>query len=437
MSRYIQFDFVIDLEILLNNKSWYKPQMKKLLSASIAMGTIALFAFAIISENTYESNVYAAPTNIPQENQQGQNISDGIKVEFGVPSKVYATELTPVKIKVTDDKSGANLSHVDWAIVVKDPHGNVVYKTTTGHSHMGIMDFNVAFPMGGENIVSLTSSSIGSKMMGMDVPLMARTHTMSSGDLMTFEKDAENNFGSRTFEYPVYVLPQKQTRVLDGSEKGTTVNVELATSSNEIIAGQPTTLLLTVTQPNGDMLTHPDALVSVRKGTYKVSSSAEAGDPMMPMNGAYHGHVGQMSYTATFPSAGNYVVNVDLNSLPVSNYQFGHTSARFNILVSDSTGGETATVKTVANHINILGLESPFYSPNGDNVKSGTTLTFDNVDGNFHTVTSGTPESGPDGKFDSSLLASGKSFDVKLDKPGTYNYFCTIHTTMRGTVTVS
>lgn len=426
-----------DLEILLNNNKYHKPQMKKLLSSAITMSTIALIAFVVISENVYESNVYAAPTSTPQENQQGQETSDGIKVEFGVPSKVYATELTPVKIKVTDANSGANLSHVDWAIIVKDPHGNVVYKTTTGHSHVGIMDFNVAFPMGGENTVSLTSSSIGSKMMGMDVPLMARTHTMTSGSPMTFEKDSENNFGARTFEFPVYVLPQKQTQILDGSEKGTKVNVELATLSNEIVAGQPTTLLLTVTQTNGEMLTHPDALVSVRKGNYRLSSSAEAGDPMMPMNGAYHGHVGQMSYTATFPSAGNYVINVDLNSLPVSNYQFGHASARFNVLVSDSVGETASTMKTVANHVDVLGLESPFYSPNNISVKSGTTLTFDNVDGNFHTVTSGTPESGPDGKFDSGLLASGKSFDVKLDKPGTYNYFCTIHTTMRGTVAVS
>jgi|CXWL01.1.fsa_nt_gi plastocyanin len=428
---------MIDLEIPLNNNRRQKPQMKKLLSATIAMSTIALIAFVVISENVYESNVYAAPTNIPQENQQGQTTSDGIKVEFGVPSKVYATELTPVTIKVTDANSGANLSHVDWAIVVKDSHGNVVYKTTTAHSHVGIMDFNVAFPIGGENTVSLTSSSIGSKMMGMDVPLMARTHTMTSGSPMTFEKDSENNFGSRTFEYPVYVLPQKQTRILDGSEKGTKVNVELSTSSNEIIAGQPATLILTVTQPNGEMLTHPDALISVRRGSYMLSNSAEPGDPMMPMNGAYHGHLGQMSYTATFPSAGNYIVNVDLSSLPVSNYQFGHTSARFNILVSDSVGDTAGTLKTAENHINILGLESPFYSPNGINVKAGTTLTFDNTDGNFHTVTSGTAESGPDGKFDSSLLASGQSFDVKLDKPGTYNYFCTIHTTMRGTVTVS
>ncbi|TBR25383.1 MAG: hypothetical protein EPO63_01960, partial [Candidatus Nitrosotenuis sp.] len=29
------------------------------------------------------------------------------------------------------------------------------------------------------------------------------------------------------------------------------------------------------------------------------------------------------------------------------------------------------------------------------------------------------------------------SFAVKLDKPGTYNYFCTIHPGMKGTVKVS
>lgn len=428
---------MIDLEILLNNNKTHKPQMKKLLSTTLAIATISLIAFVITSENVHENKVYAVPTSVQQENQQGQKISDGIKVEFEVPSKVYATELTPVKIKITDANSGANLSHVDWAIAVKDPHGNIVYKTTTGHSHSGIMDFNVAFPIGGESIISLTSSSIGPKMMGMDVPLMARTHTMSSGSLMSFEKDGENNFGSRTYEFPVYVLPQKQIRTLDGSEKGTKVNVELSSSSNEIIAGTPTTLLLTVTQPNGEMLTHPDALISVRRGSYELTDSAEPGDPMMPMNGAYHGHLGQMSYTTTFPSAGNYVFNVHLNSLPVSNYQFGHTSARFNVLVSDAVGGEITAAKTSENHINILGLEAPFYSPNNIKTSTGTTLTFDNVDGNFHTVTSGTPESGPDGKFDSKLLASGQSFDVKLDQAGTYNYFCTIHTTMRGTITVS
>lgn len=413
--------------------------MKTQFSIAFAGLFLALIAVFVMSDNAHENHAFAAPTNtVPQENQPAQKTADGLKVELSVPSQVYATNLTPIKMKVTNANSGSPLSHVDWAIAVKDPHGNIVYKTTTGHSHAGIMDFNVAFPMGGQNTISLTASSIGSQMMGMEVPLMARTHTMDSGSLMSFEKDPENNFGSRTYEFPVYVLPQKQSQVIQGSEQGTKINVELATTSDEIIAGKPTTLLLTLTQPNGEMLTHPDALISVRNGAYRLSDSAEPGDPMMPMNGAYHGHLGQMSYTASFPSAGNYVVNVDLNSLPVSNLQFGKASARFNILVSEpEVTSESTTSKIAKNQVNILGLEAPFYTPNTISAKVGEKITFDNIDANFHTVTSGTPESGPSGAFDSGLLKAGDKYDLTLDKTGTYNYFCTIHTNMHGTIVVS
>lgn len=87
--------------------------------------------------------------------------------------------------------------------------------------------------------------------------------------------------------------------------------------------------------------------------------------------------------------------------------------------------------------VNILGLESPFYSPNIISIKAGEVLTFDNIDANFHTVTSGTQEYGPDGTFDSGLLKAGDTFELTLDKPGTYQYYCTIHPNMVGTIIVS
>jgi len=86
--------------------------------------------------------------------------------------------------------------------------------------------------------------------------------------------------------------------------------------------------------------------------------------------------------------------------------------------------------------VNILGLESPFYSPNVISIKAGEALTFDNIDANFHTVTSGTQEYGPDGTFDSGLLKAGDTFELTLDKPGTYQYYCTIHPNMVGTISV-
>ena len=88
--------------------------------------------------------------------------------------------------------------------------------------------------------------------------------------------------------------------------------------------------------------------------------------------------------------------------------------------------------------VDIVGIESPFYAPDTIMVSSGETITFDNVDGNYHTVTS--VESGtstPDGKFDSGLMNVGDKYKLTLDEVGTYEYFCSLHTGMKGTIVVS
>ena len=68
----------------------------------------------------------------------------------------------------------------------------------------------------------------------------------------------------------------------------------------------------------------------------------------------------------------------------------------------------------------------------------GGEVTWSNDDTAAHTVTSGTPEGGPDGFFDSSLFMAGSTFSVKFDdyKPGDYPYFCMVHPWMQGIVTV-
>ena len=53
-----------------------------------------------------------------------------------------------------------------------------------------------------------------------------------------------------------------------------------------------------------------------------------------------------------------------------------------------------------------------------------------------HTVTSGTPEEGPDDLFDSSLFGPGKNFSYQFTEFGTYDYFCLVHPWMTGVVTV-
>ena len=77
-----------------------------------------------------------------------------------------------------------------------------------------------------------------------------------------------------------------------------------------------------------------------------------------------------------------------------------------------------------------------FYDPAGTSVTPGSTITWTNSDTASHTVTSGTPAEGPDGKFDSSLFGSGKKFETILDEKGTYSYFCQVHPWMTGSITV-
>jgi len=74
------------------------------------------------------------------------------------------------------------------------------------------------------------------------------------------------------------------------------------------------------------------------------------------------------------------------------------------------------------------------FNPNQPSLTKGATVTWTNTDGTTHTVTSGVPGT-PTGKFNQSLDA-GKAFSFTFTETGTYEFFCNIHQTMRGTVTV-
>ena len=63
-------------------------------------------------------------------------------------------------------------------------------------------------------------------------------------------------------------------------------------------------------------------------------------------------------------------------------------------------------------------------------VTPGSTVTWKNLDGEPHTVAS------IDGVFRSKGLDQGDSYSFKFDKPGVYKYICSIHPSMRATVTV-
>ena len=70
------------------------------------------------------------------------------------------------------------------------------------------------------------------------------------------------------------------------------------------------------------------------------------------------------------------------------------------------------------------------FAPNPVTVSSGGFATWTNNDGTTHTVTF---DSGPN----CGNVAAGASVTATFSVPGTYAYHCTIHSSMKGSVTVS
>jgi plastocyanin len=70
------------------------------------------------------------------------------------------------------------------------------------------------------------------------------------------------------------------------------------------------------------------------------------------------------------------------------------------------------------------------FTPMSLTVKAGSTVTWANMDEEPHTVVSST------GLFHSGALDTNESFSFKFDKPGTYQFACSIHPRMVGTIVV-
>jgi plastocyanin len=93
-------------------------------------------------------------------------------------------------------------------------------------------------------------------------------------------------------------------------------------------------------------------------------------------------------------------------------------------------------------------LRSFAFQPGRLEVEAGTTVEWTNDDDILHTVTSGTPaEQGvpgvtadtppmPDGRFELALDGADASGRFTFETPGTYSYFCAIHTAMTAEVVV-
>ena len=120
------------------------------------------------------------------------------------------------------------------------------------------------------------------------------------------------------------------------------------------------------------------------------------------------------------------VTSIFFSSLAVSN---------LSLLAQEAT---PSLVKDVSIPANAATMGDKAYSPNPVEVKVGGGVTWSNDDSQIHTATSGSAGSADSGSvFDSSILSPGATFDFVFDTAGTYDYYCTMHPQMVGTVNVS
>ncbi|MFQ5471653.1 MAG: cupredoxin family copper-binding protein [Dehalococcoidia bacterium] len=77
-----------------------------------------------------------------------------------------------------------------------------------------------------------------------------------------------------------------------------------------------------------------------------------------------------------------------------------------------------------------LSIENFLFSPSELTINAGTTVTWANADAAVHDATE------RDRSWETELLSKGEAGEITFDEPGTFEYFCSIHPWMEGTITV-
>jgi glucose/arabinose dehydrogenase/plastocyanin len=101
--------------------------------------------------------------------------------------------------------------------------------------------------------------------------------------------------------------------------------------------------------------------------------------------------------------------------------------------VTNADGNGTTTSVSIVQGSSLL--TDTAYQPNPVQISVGDTVTWTNDDSQPHTVTS-SEDATPHGRFDSSTMASDATFSHTFMEAGEYQYFCTLHPNMVGTVNV-
>jgi plastocyanin len=101
-------------------------------------------------------------------------------------------------------------------------------------------------------------------------------------------------------------------------------------------------------------------------------------------------------------------------------------------VTSDDDDAGASTQECAADATQQVRIADFAFEPPELSVSAGSCITWTNEDGTTHTV-----RDSAGGVINSANLGQGDTYRATFDDPGTYDYICSIHTNMSGTVTVT
>ena len=141
---------------------------------------------------------------------------------------------------------------------------------------------------------------------------------------------------------------------------------------------------------------------------------------------------GRDSIRITFDDVGSVIARI-------SNVNNFDTSGEFSFQVSEPKDNLTGDyVVDISTGSSFPGCENnnSCYVLSSLNIQTNQVVLWNNIDNVAHTVTSGTPDVGVLPVFDSKIIAGGEKFSYTFENQGVFDYFCTLHPWMIGTISV-
>ena len=100
-----------------------------------------------------------------------------------------------------------------------------------------------------------------------------------------------------------------------------------------------------------------------------------------------------------------------------------------------SKDSNSPTSPTTNSGTNEILMQNIAFSPASKTISVGTTIKWTNKDNTTHDVISGTPGN-PSGLFNSGDLGANREFSFTFNQAGTFQYYCSHHSGMTGTIIV-